>query len=689
MAASITAFSFLSCVLAYAGLALMLRPGHLGRGLPRTRLRIAALVTSVWALFAWWVTATGYSGAGAAQLSAVVLLSLWVWQLEPIARWLGQPRWFLGLLRRAGPGLSALTAVVMIVPAGTFGGMSRLVPPLAGLILASLGLFAIEQIIRNAPPIALSALRWFCLGVGGLFVAELVVIAQALLLGGIPIEPWVARGVVFALCAAAMARGALVMPDWSFGLSVSRHVVFYSTSFTVIGGYLLLMSAGGWWLLSVEGWGRWAQLAFALLAGIALAGLLFSSSLLRRWRVFISKHFYPHRYDYRHEWLRFIGTLSDPGPVSVAQKCIRAVSEIIESPRGTLWRINDTESAFEQLETWGAGLQCAAAEPVPCEDVLPVYLERTGWLVDLKELRDRSAIYSNLQLDPDRYSALPNGLIVPLLHMKQLYGWLVLERPAGMAVLTFEDRDLLKTAGQQIAVQLAQHDADARLAEARQFETYNRMTAFVMHDLKNLAAQLRLVSQNAERHRQNPEFIDDALRTVGAASARMTRLIAQLADASDTGTFRTADLATLVERAASSCSSIAPLPKVMINERPTVFADVDRLGAVIEHTIRNAQEATDPTGEVRVEIDRVDAGPVIRIVDTGCGMDQAFIRDRLFRPFDTTKGAKGMGIGAFQVREYLRSLGGSVEVQSVPGAGTTFTMIFPATGAVSQARRLG
>ena len=131
------------------------------------------------------------------------------------------------------------------------------------------------------------------------------------------------------------------------------------------------------------------------------------------------------------------------------------------------------------------------------------------------------------------------------------------------------------------------------------------------------------------------------------------------------------------------------MPQVVVTERPTVFADAERLASIIEHAISNAQEATSPTGEVRIEVARVDSHPVIAIVDTGCGMDEDFVRERLFRPFDTTKGTKGMGIGAFQIREYLRSLGGSVQVDSTPGAGTRFTLVFPSETQMPAARMTG
>jgi signal transduction histidine kinase len=70
-------------------------------------------------------------------------------------------------------------------------------------------------------------------------------------------------------------------------------------------------------------------------------------------------------------------------------------------------------------------------------------------------------------------------------------------------------------------------------------------------------------------------------------------------------------------------------------------------------------------------------------------MDESFVRERLFRPFDTTKGTKGMGIGAFQIREYLRSLGGGVQVDSALNAGTRFTLVFPSEAQMPAARLTG
>jgi signal transduction histidine kinase len=108
-----------------------------------------------------------------------------------------------------------------------------------------------------------------------------------------------------------------------------------------------------------------------------------------------------------------------------------------------------------------------------------------------------------------------------------------------------------------------------------------------------------------------------------------------------------------------------------------VNADPERLGAVIDHVIRNAQEATPAHAAVALRIDAVGEEAHIHVVDEGAGMDEEFVRQRLFRPFDSTKGSKGMGIGAYQAREYARWLGGDVEVQSAPGKGTDFCIRLP------------
>jgi signal transduction histidine kinase len=106
-------------------------------------------------------------------------------------------------------------------------------------------------------------------------------------------------------------------------------------------------------------------------------------------------------------------------------------------------------------------------------------------------------------------------------------------------------------------------------------------------------------------------------------------------------------------------------------------ASRERFITVLGHLIQNAKEATGEQGRVEVNVYRRDHRAVIEIHDNGCGMDERFIRERLFRPFNTTKGNAGMGIGVYESREFVHALGGEIDVTSKPGAGTTFFLRLP------------
>jgi putative PEP-CTERM system histidine kinase len=271
-------------------------------------------------------------------------------------------------------------------------------------------------------------------------------------------------------------------------------------------------------------------------------------------------------------------------------------------------------------------------------------------------------------------------IVAPIFKVDVLIGVFVLFDPPPPFELSFEDRDLLHTMGQHVATMLAQHEADRRVTELSQFETYNRLTAFVMHDLKNCAAQLTLVVGNAKKHRHNPEFIDDAIETVANTSERVTRLIEQLSRREiPTAPAPPVRLAEIASVAVDRCLARRPQPTFSKGQdcERLVSADRETLVTAIEHVVRNAQDATRENGSVRIAIEDDASSVRLTVADDGAGMDADFIQHQLFRPFHSTKGSKGMGIGAYQAREFALSVGGDVEVQSRPGEGTRFSFIFP------------
>jgi putative PEP-CTERM system histidine kinase len=560
-----------------------------------------------------------------------------------------------------------------------------------GLAVAPIVLILLEQLFRNATAAGRYALKYFAIAMGAIFVYDLYLYAQALLLKGIEASSWEARGVINALAVPLIAIAARRNPQWSLNVFVSRQVVFYTTTFLAVGTYLIVMALGGYVIRLWGGtWGRPAQLIFFAGAGIVLVSLLASGSVRRRLRVFLSKHFYRNKYDYRLEWLRFIETLSTPEPgVGVRDNCVRAMAQIVSSHGGTLFMPPGAGEALVPVGTWPSDAGTGEAlTPLAADDDFVDFVRRTAWVVDFDEYRRTPDVYQNVAL-PRMIADHPEWrLAVPLIQQGGLLGIVMLERPPEPFELTYEDRDLLKTVGQHVATHLAQHEADRRLAESRQFEAYHRLTAFVMHDLKNLVAQLSLLVANAEKHRRNPDFVDDAISTIANSTSRMQRLIEQLQGREAQSVNRRVALAEVATQACDRTRIRQPPPRARVDGDPVyVEADPERLLVMTEHLIRNAQDACGDEGSVIVSVEADAAWSRLAVEDDGAGMDETFIRERLFRPFDTTKGSKGMGIGAYQVREYVTGLGGRVEVWSKPGRGTRFTLWLPRSdGSATPAR---
>jgi putative PEP-CTERM system histidine kinase len=183
---------------------------------------------------------------------------------------------------------------------------------------------------------------------------------------------------------------------------------------------------------------------------------------------------------------------------------------------------------------------------------------------------------------------------------------------------------------------------------------------------------------NAEKHKQNPAFVDDVIHTIQNSVARMTRLMEQMRSGERGASPTDIELSRLLSKVITQRSGQLPVPILEpIDSDPIVHADRQQLTTVIEHIIQNAQEATNDNGRIIVRLAANIDQAVIQIEDTGSGMNADFIRDNLFKPFNSTKGLTGMGIGLFESREFIRSLGGEISVESTPDVGTQFSILLP------------
>ncbi|CAN5385308.1 hypothetical protein BH09PSE3_BH09PSE3_18970 [soil metagenome] len=443
-----------------------------------------------------------------------------------------------------------------------------------------------------------------------------------------------------------------------------------ATYFLVIVGLTALLHAQGGTATAV------ALMVVPLLSAV-VAAVVLPAQRTRAWlRVMTAKHLFAHRYDYRAEWLRFTDTLGRPGeaPAPLEVRVVKAIADIADSPGGLLLLPDGGEMIVKAVWNW---------EVVPYGSTarLADFLS-SGRIVELDAMRADDA-------DPEESGVIPEWIllapdawaIVPLIHNDRLAGVVVLERPLIGRTLDWEDFDLLRVAGRQVASYLAEAQGQEALSEAQRFDEFNRRFAFIMHDIKNLVSQLSLLARNAERHAENPAFRADMIATLNSSTARMNDLLARL---SQHNKVRPEEARAI--RVGSIVASVGAAKRgshpIVIAGDTGLFAVADpvRLEAALAHIVQNAIDASPAVEPVTITT-RAEAGEtIIDVTDKGCGMSMDFLHGQLFRPFASTKNG-GFGIGAYEARALITGMGGRLTVKSEAGFGSSFIIALPsATG---------
>lgn len=680
MLASIATFSYTMAAVAHLVFAMLLLTSWRGR-LHGIVLPLACCLSALWAaLLAYQAT----------RNPPLTLLTD-VLEIVRNAGWSAFLITLLGLYRhgnsfmpKLSPAMAAIVAlyigclIVALYSHGDFDFSSHktidFINSIVGsLAMAILGMILVEQLYRNTPIKQRWGIKFACLGIGAIFAYDFYLYSEALLLRQVNPEIWAARGIVNALVVPFIAVSAARNPQWSVGITVSRRILFYSAALFGAAAYLLAMAAAGYYLRFFGGsWGAVMQVSFLFGAAVLLLAVLFSGTLRSWLRVFISKHFFSYNYDYREEWLHFTRTLSE-GEHGLGERVIQALAQLVESPGGGLWIRRDSGNC-EAVTHWNMP-SANGSEPV--NSPFCQFLGNKEWVIDLQEYAATPEKYAALTL-PQWLQAISRAwLVVPLIQHRKLFGFVVLAQPRSRVKLNWEVSDLLKVAGNQAASYLAQHEAATALMVARQFESFNRMSTFVVHDLKNLVSQLSLLLSNAEKHKKNPEFQKDMIETVYLSVQKMKRLLEKLSSGDSQEKAAPLVIAPLLQEAVKSKSIAEPRPILEIQDPSlAVYANSSRLERVVGHLIQNAIEATSRNGQVSVRLKREQDHAIVEIKDTGHGMSEEFIREKLFRPFESTKSA-GMGIGVFESREYVSELGGELEVSSSESNGTVFRIVLP------------
>ena len=686
-------YSYFGAGVAYSIFAVLLL-FSLRESLQGKLLFIAAFISACWAFTAAQISLHNESYLILYQSLEVLRYVVWyifLFKLFDVARldnesseYQKQQNSYRDFTRWAMPLCVGVAVLLLIneVLAGIFSLPGQFVIGVAGSVVLSLiGLAIVEQLFRNTSARHRWSTKYLFFGIAGIFVFDFYLYTEALLFRTIDQRLWMMRGAVHMIVVPLLAVSAARNKNWALNIFVSRDIVLNTTAILGGGLYLLAMAAAGYYLRVFGGeWGEIAQAMFFVLAVVILFVVLSSSSLRAKARVFLGKHFYKNKYDYRLEWLRLTEDLNDghydkSNHKNHFQKAVEAMANIVEARAGSLWLYDET-GEYKNTGVWQVGENNYNFE---IDASLISFLIDTGFVINLREVATHKAQYKKLSLPKWIENDEQLWLIVPLHEDDKLLGFVILSRPLIERPINWEDRDLLKTAAKQISNYLSVLMASSQLAEAKQFEVFSRLSAYMVHDLKNIAAELGLIAINAKKHTNNPEFVKDAFSTVENAADDINRLLTQLRNRRAEKEKKVLlDLVDLVAEVVNSKKHLLPEPQLRIElESALVLLEKGRLTNVLAHLIENAQQATEDKGEIVVTLSNVEKVRSIEIKDSGQGMDEGFIRDRLFKPFDTTKGNAGMGIGMYESREFMRQLGGDIYVQSKLGKGTIITLYIP------------
>ena len=491
-----------------------------------------------------------------------------------------------------------------------------------------------------------------------------------------PAELHAMRGPMMAVIAPILALASVRNTEWT--LKLSRSVAFRSLSLVAIGSYLLMMVVIATALQIIGGdYARLAQISFLFGTTIG-ALLLLPSGKFRAWlKVKLAKNFFQHRYDYRSEWIRFTDTIGRPGAGSAPfhERVIKAIADITDSPAGILLVPDDSGQLVLQSRWNWSALEVPARA---CTTRTTGFFEDTGHIVEFDALRAGQDGKCDPEMIPDWMTGDPGAWIaVPLVHFDRLAGLILLARPLINRTLDWEDLDMLRVVGRQVASYLAEYRSQESLSEVQRFDEFNRRMAFIMHDIKNLVSQLSLLADNAKRHADNPEFQADMIDTLQDSARKMNGLLERLSQHNKANPEepKPVKVTELVRSIIEKKRLLHSLENGQIDDL-TIFADPARVDQIMGHLIQNAIDASDEDEPIIINARRRDLSVAIEVCDHGTGMSNEFIRSQLFKPFASSKQG-GFGIGAYEARELARAMNGRLEVESTEGVGSCFTLILP------------
>jgi putative PEP-CTERM system histidine kinase len=524
--------------------------------------------------------------------------------------------------------------------------------------------------------------RWhvkpMLLGVGSLFAAYVYTMSQTLLFSAVTatLQSIDSCAVVVAsiLIIVSLTRDRLLQTQVSF----SQAALYNSLVASLIGIYLLavgllakaIQHLGGNEFLPLG-----TFVVFMALVGLTL--ILLSDRLRQTVKQFISRHVYHVRYDYRYMWMAF--SQRTTSVVDVQELCAvvaKMVSETFGVPAVTIWlRQEETEG---EVRFGGSTVFSEGQLPLPGftaqgRVALLDYMRARPFPIDFEAPPDKlgATLY---QAERDGFHHAYIRYCVSLTAAQESLGIMTLHDRLTHEAFALQDHELLQTIADQVAASLLNLQFGQRLARAKQMEAFQTLSAFFVHDLKNLASKLSMTVTNLPAHYDNPAFREDTLRLLADSVTKINAMCSRLSQLTHQLELQLTqiDLNALIH---AVLADLRPSLTVRLVEdlqpMPWLNVDPEQLQKVIVNLVLNAHEAVEANEVIRIATEWTNGWAVLAVSDNGCGMSKEFLERSLFQPFRTTK-KRGLGIGLFQSKIIIEAHQGKIEVESEEGKGSTF-----------------
>lgn len=545
--------------------------------------------------------------------------------------------------------------------------------------------YNLEKTYRIASAEMRPRLRLPVIGVSAMLAYLICTMATGMLYSAIGLGKLIAGGIPATLAAMAVGYGQLRGALVDVKSPVSRNVVY--SSFTAIAAALVVLAIAA--AAQVASWTRWSPDEILAISAVFLAVLLgglfvFSNRFQRSVRRFIDRNFYVNRYDYRSQWSLLTRALSDSTETNaVLDRVGPLLLEVFAADGYTIALKDSNGNAITPRRGKGTHGQLVLEPDSP----LHTRLAQGRRALQL-DRRPSDFTYIPIYAEDDQWlDATASQVIAPLLDGNDLVGTIGVERRGDRDAFTYEDVELLDSVAAHVAASLRSAQLVRELTETREMEMVSQWSSMLLHDLKNHLAPLRMAATNLVEVNGDRQLVQACAQDIGRVADRMEGLVQRLSELrrnhnATMDVLRPGDLVREVVSDMPVLHTPSMRVELALGETLCTHGDKGMLRRVLENLFQNALEAMDGRGTITVTTEDVhlNGSSKVRIIvaDTGPGIPEEFIRERLFHPFATTK-RKGLGLGLYQCRTIVRNHGGDLCARSQPGHGAVFEMSLAAS----------